>query len=173
MNPHTIIVAIASVVIAGTVAFSAFGVVVADGIRLGAPDDEGFSYFRMINGEKVSVCNPTMLYARINGLDITIINGGSQIGQLSLPGRFLEPNSAYVEQGQFTTGVQEEVQYLALHFDAMANDVIPQRIDPASLVITTEVRASILGFVPYSATKSYQAFDFTDMMNGIGEEHAC
>ena len=78
-----------------------------------------------------------------------------------------------MERGQFTTGAHEEIQYLALHFDAMANDVIPQRIDPASLVITTEVRASILGFVPYSATKSYQAFDFIDMMNGIGEEHPC
>ena len=173
MNPHTIIVIISSVAIAGTVGFSASGMVVADGIRLGTPGGEDFSYFRMITGERVSVCNPTMLYAHINGLDITIINEGSQIGQLSFPGRFLEPNSSYVERGQFTTGAYEEIQYLALHFDAMANDVIPQRIDPASLVITTEVRASILGFVPYSAAKSYQAFDFIDVMNGIGEEHSC
>ena len=42
MNPHTIIVIISSVAIAGTVGFSASGVVVADGIRLGTPGGEDF-----------------------------------------------------------------------------------------------------------------------------------
>lgn len=168
MNRHNIIVIVASVVIAGTLGFSASGVVVAENIKFGASDGKDFRYFRVINSEKVAVCNPTILYANIYDINIHMTSNGSPIGQLSLPGGFLEAGSVNVVEGVFTSESYQRIQYLAQRFDTLSQGIILQRASPDSLIITTEVQANILGFIPYHATKSYEALDFVDEINSGG-----
>ena len=164
MNRHTAIVAISSVIIAGTLAFSASNAAVADGMRF-EKSGEMFRLFDMINRNSIGICNTMPLYAHIDGITVTISNEGRQVGRLALPGGIIEPGLERTERGAFMTNSLEEAQYLALHFDAMHKGVIPERIHASSLVVTTAVNTRILGVIPYSSAASYQALAFIDTMN--------
>ena len=173
MDRHAVLGVASAAVIAAALAFSVSNILAVDAVRLGAYGDDKFRYFDMINRERVSICNTSPLYVYVDGVTVTITSDGSEVGRLVIPGGLLEPNSTSAGNGRFHTGFFERVQYLALHFDAMAEGVIPQRITPSSLVVTTDIRTSILGFIPYSASKSYYGLEFIDVMNGKGSEHSC
>jgi len=164
MNRHTAIVVISSVIIAGTLGFSASNVVVAEGIHF-EKSGETFSFFDMINRGSITICNTMPLYAYVDNISVTISNDGKQVGQLVLAERVIEPGLKRTYQGSFMTNSLEEAHYLALHFDAMYEGVIPERIHASSLVVTTSVDTRILGVIPYHATSSYQALAFIDSMN--------
>jgi hypothetical protein len=97
---------------------------------------------------------------------------GRDIGELNFPGALVSPNSEITREGKFTTEVFEEVQYLSMHFDGMFLDAIPQRIDPAKMVINTEVQVQIIGIIPFSVSNQYSALEFWKMMNS-NDEYSC
>ena len=90
---------------------------------------------------------------------------------IDFQGAVLDPNSDIKKTGEFTTQNFEEVQYLSMHFDAMFTNTIPVRIDPSNMVITTDIQTQLFGFIPYSVTNQYSAFEFSEMMND--EDYAC
>lgn len=170
MNRHTAVTIAASVVIAGTLGFSAASIVVAESVELGATGGKDFSYFRLIHVGKIAVCNPTPLYAEIDGINISIYNREDRVGQLAVPGMFMTPDSSYVGRGQFASDSFNTAQYLMMHIDAATNENLPVRMDTNAVSVVTEVETRILGFVPYTATKDYPALDF---VNSINENGAC
>src|SRR3972149_7406939 len=118
MNKHSVIVIIASIVIAGTLVFTALNIYAAHQIRLGVTDQqEGFRYFKLINDGIISICNPLPFYARFNDFNIIMFYEGNNKGTFSVQGIGLDPNSAVTTRGKFRSDSFEEVQYLSLHYD--------------------------------------------------------
>ena len=171
MNKHTVIAIIASIVILGTVGFTISNIFMIDQLQLRIANADEFSYFKFINEERLSVCNTSSFYTTFNELKITMVYEGRNIGEINFPGTLLEPNSDITKTGKFTTQSFEEVQYLSMHYDAMFTDTIPIRIDPANMVIITDIQTQLFGFIPYSVTNQYSAFEFSEMMND--EDYAC
>lgn len=171
MNKHTIIVIAALIVIAVTIAFTVGNVFLIEDIKLNVSNEDYFRYFGFINQEKIAVCNPTSFYTSLNNLKIIMNYEGRDIGILNFPGTQLAPGSSKILQGKFSTEAFEEVQYLAMHFDGMFLDTIPQRIDPTKMVIIKEIQTNLIGIIPYSITNQYSAWEFWQMMND--EENTC
>lgn len=165
MNKHTIIVIVASVVIAIAIGWALWNVAASGQIQIQSSNQESFSYFALINGNEISICNPSPFYTSFNNLRISMIYEGENVGELNFPGGTLGANSEITREGKFTTDNFEQVQYLSMHFDGMFMDAIERRIDPRKLIIDTEIQTLILGFIPYSVTNQYLALDFWQSMN--------
>jgi len=173
MNKHSVIVIIASIVIAGTLVFTALNIYTADQIQLRATDQEGFRYFKLINDGMISICNPLPFYASFNDFNIIIFYEGNNKGTFSVQGIVLEPNSDITTRGKFRSDSFEEVQYLLLHYDAQFSGTGPIRIDPEKLEIVTEIHTPIIGYIPFSVTNQYSGLEFWEMMNNDSEEYSC
>lgn len=169
MNKHTAIVIGASIIIAGVVGFGLWSVFAVGQIQFKVANQDNFRFFGLINEKKISFCNPTPFYSTFNNFKIQITFEGREIGELVFPGAVLEPNSETIREGQLTTTVFEEVQYLSMHFDGMLLDAIPERIDHRKMVINTESQVQIIGIIPVSVSEQYSAVEFWQMMNS--DEH--
>jgi hypothetical protein len=172
MDKHTTVVIGASIIIAGIVGYSVWNIFAADQIQFQVANQDDFRYFGLINEEKISICNPSPFYTSFNYVKIKLNFEGRDIGELNFPGALVAPNSEITSEGKFTTEVFEEVQYLSMHFDGMFLDAIPQRIDPAKMVINTEVQVQIIGIIPFSVSNQYSALEFWKMMNS-NDEYSC
>ena len=172
MNKHTIIVIAASIVIVASIGFSAWNVFSADYLQFKAVK-QNFSYFDLMNNGQISMCNPLPFFASFNGVKISMIFDGRDIGVLYTSDVVLEPNSETKIQGKFTSETAKEAQYLSLHFDSMYNDVIPTRIDLEKMMVQTEIQTKIIGIIPYSITNQYHAFEFWEMMEDVDNEYSC
>ncbi|MGI9567255.1 MAG: hypothetical protein ACR2LL_09625 [Nitrosopumilus sp.] len=171
MNKHTLVVIIASVVIAISVGFSGWNIFASEQVDL-MITEEHFSYFGLMNSGKISVCNPLPFYANFNEIRISMIFDERSIGVLSFSEIQLEPNSEVEVQGTFTSENFKEAQYLSLHFDSMYNDVIPTRIDQEKMNVVTEIQTNIIGVIPYSVTNQYPGLEFWNVMEDR-EDYSC
>ena len=173
MNKHTIIVIAASIVIAGTIGYTVWNVIAADKIQIKPSNENTFSFFELINEEKISICNPSLFFFTFNDFKIIMVYEGRSIATVYFPGGGLDPGSSYTKQGKFTTENFEEVQYLSMHFDAMFMDTIPVRIDPLKMEVITEIQTPIIGVIPFSVTKQYSGLEFWEMMKNSNQEYSC
>ena len=171
MNKHTLIVIIASVVIAISVGFSGWNVYAAEQVEF-MKTEQYFSYFGFMNGGKITVCNPLPFYANFNDVKISMIFDERNVGVLSFSEIQLEPNSEVEVQGEFASENFKEAQYLSLHFDSMYNDVIPNRIDQEKMNVITEIQTNIIGVIPYSTTNQYPGLEFWKLMED-DENYSC
>lgn len=172
MDKHTLIVIIASVIIAIPFIFSAWNIYAANNLQLQGSEGQ-FSYFEMVNDNKLVVCNPLPFFVNFERLDIVIYFEDMNKGVLSTHPRIIPPSSSLVVNGTFRSESFSEAQYLAMHFDGMFSGSTPKRIDPNKMVILTEVQTQIIGVIPYSVTKQYSSMDFWNLLNGKGEEFSC
>jgi len=173
MNKHTAIVIIASVVIAAPFVFAAWNIYAAGQLQFVGIEQEGFSYFDMINDGEIKVCNPLPFQVTFNKFDIIMIFDQKDKGVLSIQGSTLSPSSVTTLEGKFRSETFQEAQYLSMHFDGMFGEYLPARIDPSKFVIVTETHVPIMGMIPYSVTKQYSGFDFWNMMNDKDGQYNC
>jgi len=173
MNKHTIIVIIASIVIASPFVFAGWNIFAADKIQLVGFEQEGFTYFDMMNGGKISICNPLPFYVTFNEIDITVMFDQTSKGVLMIQDVTLPPTTLTNLQGVFTSENYEEVQYLSFTFDGMFGSGLPMMKDPNSFAIITEIQTYIMGVIPYSVTKQYSGLGFWNMMNDIDGQYNC
>ncbi|MFQ5572966.1 MAG: thr operon leader peptide [Nitrosopumilaceae archaeon] len=173
MNKHTIIVIIASFVIAGPFVFAAMNIYAAEQVQFAGIEQERFNYFDMINDREIKVCNPSPFYAVFNKINIIMIFDQKDKGILSLKGTTLSPLSITTLEGKFTSETFEEVQYLSMHFDGMFSGTTPMRIDQNKFDIVTEISTPIIGMIPYSNTQQYSGLDFWNMMNDKDRQFSC
>jgi len=174
LNKHSIIVIIASFVIAGPFVFSAWNIFAVDQIQfLGKETAAGFSYFDIINNGEINVCNPLPFQIIINKIDFVMFFEQKNKGIFSIQDATLLPSSITTLKGKFTSETFAEVQYLSMHFDGMFSGATPIRIDPSKFAIVTEIHTPIINVIPYSITKQYSGLDFWNMMNENKEKISC
>jgi len=173
MDKHVVIVVVASIVIAIPFVFSAWNIYSAEQIQLIGFNQEKFSYFDTINNGKISVCNPLPFYVTFNKIDIIMIFDQTGKGTLSIHDVTLPPSSITNLEGEFSSEIFVEAQYLSLHFDGMFSGSAPLRIDPSRFDIVTEMHTPIMGVIPYSISKQYSGLDFWNMMNDQDGQSNC
>jgi len=164
MNKHTVIVIVASIVIAAPFVYAGWNIFAIDQIQFSGTDEK-FRFFEIVNDGKINVCNPLPLYVNFDKIKTIMVFEGKEKGTFSIQNVVLPPSSIVNLQGKFSSETFEEIQYLALHFDGMFNEDTPVRIDPTKLTVVTEIQTSIIGIIPYSATKQFSGIDFWNMMN--------
>ena len=173
MNKHSIIVIIASIVIVVTLGFTVLSFFAINQLQFKTADKDGFSYFDLIHDKKISLCNPTPFYAKINEIKIELFYQEKNKGMLSFQGVVLEPTSDSIFEGKFSSETFEEMQYLSMHYDGMFSGSTPIRIDPTELVIVYEINSSIIGFFPVSVVNQYSGLEFWEIMNRKDVEYSC
>ncbi len=172
MNKHTVVVIVASIVIAGPFVFSGWNIFGAEQLQFSAAE-ERFNYFDIINDGKISVCNPLPFYLNFNKIDMVLIFDKKSKGSFGIPGTTLHPVSSSVLEGVFKSQTFADAQYLSLHFDSMFGGSVPVRIDPSKFFIIAEIQTPIIGVIPFSVTKQYSGLDFWNMMNEKNDEFSC
>jgi len=173
MDKHTVIVIVASIVIALPFVYGGLNIYGAEQIQFVSSNQEKFSYFEIINNGKISFCNPLPFYVTFDKLEVIMIFDQVEKGTLNIQGMTLPPSSITPVEGNFKSELFEEIQYLALHFDGMFSGATIMRIDPNKLIILTETHTSLLGIIPYSVTKQFSALDFWSMMNDKDGQYNC
>jgi hypothetical protein len=170
MDKHTLIVIIASIVIAIPFVYSGWNIYASSNLQIYGTDEGRFRFFDMISDGSVEVCNPFPFYVNFNKFSIVTYFDARDKGTFSSESITLKPFSSMEVNGTFTSESFPEAQYLALHFDAMFSGSAPERIDPRKLQIVTEIDTPIIGLIPYTITKQYSGLYFWETLNGdIGE----
>ena len=173
MNKHTVIVIIASFIIAGPFVFAASNIYGVQQVHFVGTEEKKFNFFDMINDGEINVCNPSPFYVVFDKMDIIMIFEQKDKGLFSIQGTTLPPLSITTLEGKFRSETFQEAQYLSLHFDVMFSGSAPIRIDPSKFAIYTETHTPIIGIIPYSITQQYSGFDFWNMMNGEDRKLSC
>ena len=169
MNKHSIITAIAIIVIIIPVLYGVWGIYSVDQIQLRTPNEE-FSYFEMANKEEILICNPMPFFVSFNGMKIETFYTEDEKGVFEIGPTTLEPSTSKISQLNFSSESFSESQYLFMHMDGQFDGEIPIRLDPNKMIVTTTFETRIIGVIPYETTITLSAFDFTNMMN---EESSC
>ena len=164
MNKHTVIVIVASIVIALPFVYAGWNIYGAEQIQFSGAGEK-FTFFEMVNDGKINVCNTLPFYVNFDKIETMMFYEGKEKGVFSIQNIVLPPSSTANLQGVFSSEIFEEAQYLALHFDGMYSGATPVRIDPVKLDMVTEIHTSIMGIIPYSVTKQFSGIDFWNMMN--------
>jgi len=135
MNKHTVIVIIASFVIAGPFVYAALNISAAQQVQFVGSEEKRFSYFDMINDGEINVCNPNPFYVVFDKMDIIMIFEQRDKGLLSIQGTTLPPLSITTLEGKYLGligcgNIGKRLGRLAkgLNMNIIGYDVIP--IDP-------------------------------------------
>ena len=169
MNKHSIITAIAIIVIIIPILYGVWGIYSVDQIQLRTPNEK-FSYFDMANKEEIQMCNPMPFFVSFNGMKIETFYTEDIRGIFEAGPTTLEPNTSKISELNFSSDNFSESQYIFMHMDGQLGGEIPIRLDPNKMIVTTTYETRIIGVIPYQTTITQSAFDFTNMMN---EKSSC
>lgn len=164
MNKHTVIVIIASIVIVGTVGYSFWNVYAIQSLKIASSEQGEFTYFDFMNYGKITMCNPLPFYVNVDKFEILIYYDNRQKGTFVTTPTTIAPQSSTIVEGEFTSELFEEAQYLFLHMDGEFSGEQPIRVDPTKMFVVTNVKTPIIGVIPYTITHQYTGFDFYNMM---------
>ena len=165
MNKHTIIVIIASLVIASPFVYAVWNIVALDNLELRAAEQGRFSFFEISNGKEIQICNSSPFYVSFDRIDVTMFYEEDNEGTYTVPSDTLPPSSASILEGNFRSESYAESQYTFLHMDGEFAGTAPIRLDPNKMFVILNIQTSILGFIPISISDQYRAFDFYNLMN--------
>ena len=164
MNKHTVIVIIASIVIAGTVGYSIWNVFAINNIKIASAEKENFSYFDLMSYEKITMCNSLPFFVNVDRFEIMMYYDNELKGTLTVKPTTIAAQSATIVDGEFRSELVADTQYLFLHLDGEFSGTQPIRIDPAKMFVVTNVNSPIIGVIPYTISHQYTGFDFYNMM---------
>ena len=165
MNKHTIIVIIASIVIAIPFAYAAWNYASLGNLELRATEPGGFSFFEISTGKGIQICNSSPIYASFDRIDLTIFYQDDNEGTYTIPANTLAPSSQTILEGNFRSESFSEAQYTLLHMDGEFAGTAPMRLDSNQMFVTLNIQTSLLGLIPISTSEQYRAFDFYNLMN--------
>ena len=165
MNKHSIIVIIASIVIATPFAYAAWNYVSLDSLELRAIEQGRFSFFEISNGKGIQICNSSPFYVSFDRIDLTMFYQEDNEGTYTIQSDTLSPSSISIVEGSFRSESYAESQYTFLHMDGEFAGTMPIRLDPNQMFVTVNIQTSILGLIPVSMSEQYRAFDFYNLMN--------
>ncbi|HET6517643.1 MAG TPA: thr operon leader peptide [Nitrosopumilaceae archaeon] len=164
MNKHTVIVIIASIVIAGTLGYSLWNVFAIYNLQIASAEEGKFAYFDLMNNGKISMCNSLPFYVNIDKFEIVIFYDDEQKGTVTATHETIPPQSSTIIEGEFRSDFFVDAQYLFLHLDGEFSGDQPIRIDPTKMFVVTNVDSPIIGVIPYTISQQYTGFDFYNMM---------
>lgn len=170
MNKHTIITAIAIIVIIIPFAYSGgsiFGMQQLE-YRWDSPGD--FSFFTMSNHGEMEFCNSMPFWISFQNFEIATFYDAKHIGSFVVNPLTIDPFSSDIQEGEFSSEELSAAQhiFMTLDFEFDGGDI---RLDPNKLIVIIQADTPILGIIPYTTTTQISGFDFDQIMNS--EDLSC
>ena len=151
MNKHTIITAIAIVIIIIPIAHSGLSIVGAQQLEYRWDNPGEFTFFTMLNQGEMEFCNTMPFWITFQKFEISTFYQSEHLGSFVVRPLTIDPYSSVVQEGIFTSEGMSEAQHIFMTFDFMFNGG-NIRLDPNQFIITINTDTPILGIIPYSST---------------------
>ena len=170
MNKHSIITAIAIIVIVMPFAHSGLSIIGMEQLEYRWNSPGAFTFFTMSNHGNMEFCNPMPFWISFERLDITSYFETNELGTFSVNPLTINPISSTVQEGTFSSEDLAASQhvFMTLDFEFDGGDI---RLDPNQLRVIIQADTPILGIIPYSTTTQISGFDFDQNMNS--EDLSC
>ena len=170
MNKHSIITAIAIIVIVIPFAYSGLSILGAQQLEYRWDNPGEFTFFTMLNQGEMEFCNTMPFWTSFQKFEIEAFYQSKHLGSFVIEPLTINPFSSAVQEGIFSTEERSESQHIFMTFDFMFNGG-NIRLDPNQFMILISTDTPILGIIPYSSTTQILGFDFDKMMNA--EDLSC
>ncbi len=170
MNKHTIITAIAIVVIVIPFAYSGLSIVGAQQLEYRWDNPGEFTFFTMLNEGEMEFSNTMPFWTSFQNFEISTFYQSDHLGSFIVQPLTINPFSSTVQEGIFSSEEKSESQHIFMTFDFMFNGG-NIRLDPNQFIIAISTDTPILGIIPYSSTTQISGFEFDKMMNA--EDLSC
>jgi len=164
MNKHSIITAIAIVIIVVPFAYSGLSILGAQQLEYRWDNPGEFTFFTMLNQGEMEFCNTMPFWTSFQKFEIEAFYQSKHLGSFVVQPLTINPWSSVVQEGIFSTEERSESQHIFMTFDFMFNGG-NIRLDPNQFMIIISTDTPILGIIPYSSTTQILGFDFDKMMN--------
>jgi hypothetical protein len=164
MNKHTIITAIAIVVIVIPFGYSGLSIVGAQQLEYRWDNPGEFNFFTMLNQGEMGFCNAMPFWISFQKFEIAAFYQSDHLGSFVVEPLTINPFSSVVQEGIFSSEEMSEAQHIFMTFDFMFNGG-NIRLDPNQFIIVIQTDTPILGIIPYSSTTQMSGFEFDKMMN--------
>jgi len=170
MNKHSIITAIAIVIIVIPFAHYASSIVGAQQLEYRWDNPGEFTFFTMLNQGEMEFCNTMPFWTSFQKFEIATFYQSKHLGSFIVQPLTINPYSSIVQEGIFSSEERSESQHIFMTFDFMFNGG-NIRLDPNQFIILISTDTPILGIIPYSSTTQISGFEFDKMMNA--EDLSC
>jgi len=170
MNKHSIIIAIAIVIIVIPFAYSGLNISGAQQLEYRWDNPGEFTFFTMLNQGEMEFCNTMPFWTSFQKFEIATFYQSKHLGSFVVQPLTINPFSSTVQEGIFSTEERSESQHIFMTFDFMFNGG-NIRLDPNQFIIVISTDTPILGIIPYSSTTQILGFEFDKMMNA--EDLSC
>jgi len=170
MNKHSIITAIAIVIIVIPFAYSGLNIVGAQQLEYRWDNPGEFTFFTMLNQGEMEFCNTMPFWTSFQKFEIATFYQSEHLGSFVVQPLTINPWSSVVQEGIFSSEEISESQHIFMTFDFMFNGG-NIRLDPNQFIIVINTDTPILGMIPYSSTTQISGFEFDKMMNA--EDLSC
>ena len=170
MNKHSIITAIAIVVIVIPFAYSGLSIVGVQQLEYRWDNPGEFTFFTMLNQGEIEFCNAIPFWITFQKFEISTFYQSDILGSFVVQPLTINPYSSVVQEGIFSSEEISESQHIFMTFDFMFNGG-NIRLDPNQFIILITADTPILGIIPYSSTTQMSGFEFDKMMNA--EDLSC
>ena len=164
MNKHSIITAIAIIVIVIPFAHSGMSIVGVQQLEYRWDNPGEFTFFTMLNQGEMEFCNTIPFWITFQKFEISTFYQSKHLGSFVVQPLTINPYSSVVQEGTFSSEEIVEAQHIFMTFDFMFNGG-NIRLDPNQFIILISTDTPILGIIPYSSTTQILGFDFDKMMN--------
>jgi len=164
MNKHSIITAIAIIIIVIPFAYSGLSIVGAQQLEYRWDSPGEFTFFTMLNHGEMEFCNTMPFWTSLQKFEIAAFYQSEHLGSFVVQPLTINPWSSIVQGGIFSTEEMSESQHIFMTFDFEFNGG-NIRLDPNQFIILITTDTPILGIIPYSSTTQILGFDFDKMMN--------
>ena len=170
MNKHSIITAIAIVVIVIPFAHSGSSIVGVQQLEYRWDNPGEFTFFTMLNQGEMELCNTIPFWTSFQKFEIATFYQSKHLGSFMVQPLTINPYSSVVKEGIFSSEEISEAQHIFMTFDFEFNGG-NIRLDPNQFTILISTDTPILGIIPYSSTSQISGFEFDKMMNA--EDLSC
>ena len=121
---------------------------------------------------KLEACNPTFFPASFNNLKVDFTYKSTSFGTFTVYGKTISPQSSSIVDGRLKMNALA-VGGLFLEFLKANISGTKPNVDPNELHYVTNLDAPILGFIPFSISKSYSPTEFWNMISGQTGNYSC
>ena len=170
MNKHSIITAIAIVIIIIPFAYSGLSIVGVQQLEYRWDNPGEFTFFTMLNQGEMEFCNTIPFWITFQKFEIAAFYQSEHLGSFVVQPLTINPWSSTVQEGTFSSEEISAAHHIFMTFDFEFNGGTI-RLDPNQFMILITADTPILGIIPYSSTTQMSGFEFDKMMNA--EDLSC
>lgn len=167
---HAVVAVTASIVMICSAGYVVAGAVMLDDLQVRWNQRGGsFGYVSMLNGGVVEVCNPGFLPLAFQSLSMSVSYRGQDVGEF-VTGAAAVPSGSERELAGDGRVADAAGRMFSMYVDTkMSGTDVARRVDSGQVDVLRSVEAPVLGFIPWSVTKTYSGQEFFDMMDGGGD----